>query len=71
MKKIMDGLKKVWDRITSSKVAWMAVPAGVAQIVLAVWGKDVSETLNAVFAGVWMILAVFLAVNNPTDAEHF
>lgn len=68
---MLNFLKDVWKRITSSKVAWMAIPAGVAQIVLAFSGLDISETLDAIFTGVWTILAVFLAVNNPTDQEHF
>ncbi|MEG0901766.1 MAG: hypothetical protein RSG96_06575, partial [Clostridia bacterium] len=51
MQKVLDALKAVWGRLTSSKVAWMALPAGIAQVVLAVSGVDVGPTMEAVFAG--------------------
>ncbi|MEG2951166.1 MAG: hypothetical protein RR946_10755 [Clostridia bacterium] len=71
LEKVGAALKAVWGRLTSSKVAWMALPAGIAQVVLAVSGVDVGPTMEAVFAGVWTVLAVFLAANNPTDKAGF
>ena len=63
-------LTTAWKRLTSSKVAWMALPAAVCQVWLAVSGQDVSAPVNTVFAAAWSLLALFLAVNNPTDQEH-
>ena len=71
MQMIVDGLKKVWVRLTSSKVAWMALPLSVAQVWLAISGQDVSQQVEVIFSAAWSVLAVFLAVNNPTDKEHF
>ncbi len=71
MKHFTDALKKVWARLTGSKVAWMSLPAGIAQIWLAISGNDISPALEAVFSGLWLILGVFLAVNDPTSRERF
>lgn len=71
LQKLKQGLKEAWKRLTSSKVAWMALPAAVAQIVLAVTGTDISATINTIFAALWSLLTVFLAVNNPTDKQNF
>ena len=62
-------IMKFWDRITGSKVAWMALPMAVAQVWLAVSGQDVSREVEVVASGVWAVLGVFLAVNNPTDGQ--
>ena len=48
----------------------MAIPAGIAMIVKPFIAADISPQLDAVFGGIWMILAVFLAVNDPTDQNH-
>ena len=71
MNKLKEAIKVIWTRLTSSKVAWMALPAGLGQLWLALMGDDVSGQLNAVFAAIWAVLALFLSVNNPTDSEHF
>ena len=71
MEKIMAFLKTAWKRITSSKVAWMAVPAAIAQIWLAVSGTDISGTLNIVFESFWGLLGLFLALNNPDNKTTF
>ncbi|MDD3336956.1 MAG: hypothetical protein PHI98_15855 [Eubacteriales bacterium] len=71
MNKIKEFLGSVWKRITSSKVAWMALPLAGAQMWLAVSGQDVSEEVNVIFGAVWSVLTVFLAVNNPTDKANF
>lgn len=69
----MEGIKtffrEAWNRMTSSRVAWMALPAAICQVWLAISGQDVSAPVNTVFAAVWSLLALFLAVNNPTDQE--
>ena len=69
--KVKAFFKTTWKRLTSSKVAWMALPAAVAQIVLAVTGTDISSTINTIFAAFWSLLTVFLAANNPTDKENY
>lgn len=71
MSKAIGALKAVWRRLTSSKVAWMALPMGVAQVWLAVSGQDVSKEVDIIFSAVWTMLGVFLATNNPTDKENF
>ena len=71
----MEGIKtffrEAWNRATSSRVAWMALPAAICQVWLAISGQDVSTPVNTVFAAIWSLLTLFLAVNNPTDSEHF
>lgn len=71
MSKMKTALKAVWARLTSSKVAWMALPMAVAEMWLALSGQDVSQTVEIVFSAAWSVLAVFLATNNPTDREQF
>ena len=72
---MMEGIKaffrEAWARMTSSKVAWMALPAAICQVWLAISGQDVSGAVNTVFAAAWSLLALFLTVNNPTDSENF
>lgn len=64
-------LRQTWSRLTSSRVAWMALPAALCQVWMALSGEDVSAEVNTVFAAAWSLLTLFLAVNNPTDNEHF
>ena len=71
MEKIIVFLKTAWKRITSSKVAWMAIPAAIAQIWLALAGTDISGTLNVVFESFWGLLGLFLALNNPDTTSTF
>lgn len=71
MKRFISGIKKVWARLTGSKVAWMSLPAGAAQLWLALSGEDISPVLNTVFAGLWTLLGVFLATNDPTRRDSF
>jgi len=66
----METIKIILARLTKSRVAWMAIPAGIAMIVKPFIAADISPQLDAVFGGIWMILAVFLAVNDPTDQNH-
>lgn len=71
MNGLWEGVRLVWKRLTSSRVAWMALPAGIAQLWLAIAGRDIAPELNAIFSAIWALLAVFLSANNPTDSEHF
>ena len=64
-------LKEIWQRLTTSRVAWMALPAGIAIIVKAILGADIEPVLEGVFGGLWLIISVFVAANNPTDKEGF
>ena len=64
-------LKEVWQRLTTSRVAWMALPAGIAIIVKAILGADIEPVLEGVFGGLWLIISVFVAANNPTNKEGF
>lgn len=66
-----DILKTIWKRLTASKVAWMALPAGLAMILTPFLGKDVSPQLEALFAGLWTILSIYLATNDPTTPNSF
>ena len=67
----MELLKQIWKRLTTSRVAWMALPAGIAVIVKAVLGADVEPVLEGIFGGLWLIISVFVAANNPTNKEGF
>lgn len=60
-----------WHRLTSSKVAWMAIPMAAAQIWLTVSGQDISAEVTNIFTALWSVVAVFLAVNNPEDHDKF
>lgn len=71
MNKISEFCTQAWKRITSSKVAWMALPLAAAQMWLAISGQDVSEQVEIVFGAVWSVVTLFLAVNNPTDKASF
>lgn len=71
MASIKEGIKAAWKRITSSKVAWMALPLSLAQVWLAISGQDIGPQVEIIFSAVWAVMAVFLATNNPTDKEHF
>ena len=64
-------LKEVWQRLTTSRVAWMALPAGIAVIVKAILGADIEPVLEGIFGGLWLIISVFVAANNPTNKEGF
>ena len=64
-------LKEIWQRLTTSRVAWMALPAGIAVIVKAVLGADIEPVLEGIFGGLWLIISVFVAANNPTNKEGF
>lgn len=64
-------LKEIWQRLTTSRVAWMALPAGIAVIVKAVLGADIEPVLEGIFGGLWLIISVFVATNNPTNKEGF
>ncbi len=64
-------LKEVWQRLTTSRVAWMALPAGIAVIVKAILGTDIEPVLEGIFGGLWLIISVFVAANNPTNKEGF
>lgn len=64
-------LHTAWHRLTSSKVAWMAIPMAVAQIWLTISGQDISAEVTNIFTALWSVVAVFLAVNNPDDCDHF
>jgi hypothetical protein len=64
-------LKEIWQRLTTSRVAWMALPAGIAIIVKAILGADIEPVLEGVFGGLWLIISVFVAANNPTNKEGF
>ena len=64
-------LKEIWQRLTTSRVAWMALPAGIAVIVKAILGADIEPVLEGVFGGLWLIISVFIAANNPTNKEGF
>lgn len=64
-------LKEIWQRLTTSRVAWMALPAGIAVIVKAVLGTDIEPVLEGIFGGLWLIISVFVATNNPTNKDGF
>lgn len=64
-------LKEIWQRLTTSRVAWMALPAGIAVIVKAILGADIEPVLEGIFGGLWLIISVFVAANNPTNKEGF
>lgn len=64
-------LKEIWQRLTTSRVAWMALPAGIAVIVKAVLGADIEPVLEGIFGGLWLIISVFVATNNPINKEGF
>ena len=64
-------LKEIWQRLTTSRVAWMALPAGIAVIVKAILGADIEPVLEGIFGGLWLIISVFIAANNPTNKEGF
>lgn len=64
-------LKEIWQRLTTSRVAWMALPAGIAVIVKAILGADIEPILEGIFGGLWLIISVFVAANNPTNKEGF
>ena len=64
-------LKEIWQRLTTSRVAWMALPAGIAVIVKAILGADIEPVLEGIFGGLWLIISVFVATNNPTNKEGF
>jgi drug/metabolite transporter superfamily protein YnfA len=66
-----DILKQIWQRMTSSKVAWMALPGGIAIIVKAILGTDIEPMLEGIFGGLWLIISVYIAANNPTNKEGF
>ena len=66
-----DILKQIWQRMTSSRVAWMALPGGIAIIVKAILGADVEPMLEGIFGGLWLIISVYIASNNPTDKAGF
>jgi hypothetical protein len=69
--KIKEFLKVAWKRITSSKVAWMAVPAAIAQVWMAFSGVDIAPTLNGLFEAFWGLLLLFLTLNNPDTQKKF
>ena len=64
-------LKEIWQRLTTSRVAWMSLPAGIAVIVKAILGVDIEPVLEGIFGGLWLIISVFVAANNPTNKEGF
>ena len=64
-------LKEIWQRLTTSRVAWMALPAGIAVVVKAILGADIEPVLEGIFGGLWLIISVFVAANNPTNKEGF
>lgn len=64
-------IKEMWKRMTSSKVAWMALPGGIAIIVKALLDKDISPQLEGIFGGLWLIISVYVATNNPTNPDSF
>ena len=64
-------LKEIWQRLTTSRVAWMALPAGIAVVVKAVLGADIEPVIEGIFGGLWLIISVFVATNNPTNKEGF
>ena len=59
-----------WKRITSSKAAWMVLPVAGSQIWLALTGNDVAPMVTGVFTGLWVLLEVFLTINNPADKNN-
>lgn len=64
-------MKKVWERLTTSKVAWLGLATGVAAILKALFDIDLGEQLEIGAAGIFAIISIFVATNNPTDPEHF
>ena len=64
-------LNKMWKRLTASKIAWMSVPTGLAMMLKPLIDQDISAQLEMVFGGLWMILSVYLATNDPTDPTNF
>lgn len=67
----MNGLKMVWQRLTTSKVAWLGLAAGVASILKALFDLDLGEQLEIGAAGLFAIISIFVAANNPTDKNNF
>lgn len=64
-------LKEIWQRLTTSRVAWMSLPVGIAVVVKAILGTDIEPVLEGIFGGLWLIISVFVATNNPTNKEGF
>ncbi len=56
-----------------SKVVWAAVAAQVMAMLLTLGVVDtgLSETIEAIIAGVLQLLTVFGVLNNPADRAHF
>ncbi len=56
-----------------SKVVWAAVAAQVMAMLLTLGVVDtgLSETIEAIVAGVLQLLTVFGVLNNPADRAHF
>jgi hypothetical protein len=49
----------------------MALPGGIAIIVKALLDKDISPQLEGIFGGLWLIINVYVATNNPTNPDSF
>ena len=64
-------LKQIWARMTSSKVAWMALPGGLIVIVKAIFGVDVTPQIEGIFGGLWLIISIYVATNDPTNKTGF
>lgn len=62
---------KVWERLKTSKVAWLGLAAGIASILKAVFNIDLGAELEIVAAGAFALISIFVATNNPTDQENF
>lgn len=63
-------LKTIWERLKTSKVAWISLGGVVVTAARIIFGVDIEPTVNKVIESIWAVLVVFLAVNDPTTTKE-
>jgi len=69
---MVNWLKEVWKRLTSSKVVWMSLPAAILPFVYILTGADALPVwFESAWAAIWVLLMVFIGANNGGNTDEF